>query len=116
MKVPVFKALAGEGESVSQEAFLAIFDKTYIAAKSTTMTDMFDVSNPDCKTVLKVEPGMVLTAGSEPKTADNGMIRIECKAATEGAEKGWVTIRGNTGAGFLNQKLPHTDEVKALEA
>merc|ERR1719265_1908098 len=64
-----------------------------------------------------VEPGTILEASAPPKTnSDTGLVRVECTAATENREKGWVTVRGNTGAAFLMEKTVHGDFMKSLDA
>lgn len=93
--------------------FGEVLHERLICVLGVSVTDSFDISTS--KTIAALEPDDVVVVLGERKVSQAlGVTRVECQLLPS-KEKGWVTIKSNQGAVYLEVFSPYSSFVKTLD-
>eukprot|EP00927_Polykrikos_kofoidii_P059002 TRINITY_DN5399_c0_g1_i1.p1 TRINITY_DN5399_c0_g1~~TRINITY_DN5399_c0_g1_i1.p1 ORF type:complete len:1461 (+),score=416.99 TRINITY_DN5399_c0_g1_i1:147-4385(+) len=103
-KAAIFSVIDADNDGVISKAdFDSFFRADYKCVRSITVTDSFDISAG--KPLGKVEPGETVEIFGAFRMDEAGMLRSECTVESS-AQKGWITLKGNTGNPYVEPILP----------
>jgi hypothetical protein len=114
-QIAMFKSADVDGDSkLSADEFKAILTQRYQCVNGISVTEGYDIS--ESKTLCKLEKGDLVESMSEAKKDEKTeMPRVKCKVVSSG-EEGWVTLKGNGGATYLELITPISQWLKELDA